>query len=134
MNVKKIIGFIAGIIIAFTGGFFTGTFNSSRSIKELEDRAINLKSKLDSETKRAAAITTGLEESEHTLNKSIKTIENLEGSNRILVDSNNKLKIENKRFTEAIGNISTGIDEDKKRVSGVIRGMDYYIKQGEKED
>jgi hypothetical protein len=134
MNVKKVIIFIAIILVSLTIGFFAGRFSSSGKVSELETRANILKSELEEQTTKSKNLTAGLTKAELEAGESIKTINRLTGSNKVLIESNRVITEENNRITETLGDLREGVGEDQDRVRGLIEGMDYYINQGKKQD
>lgn len=121
MEIKNryIIGAIVVLLVAsFCGGWFACSRCSIAGIDELEERADIAENKLNDATERAGTIADGLRWATRANYEITATIRSIAEENR--------------RITQAIGNLGIGITGDIETISGLEERMDYYINQATK--
>lgn len=116
MSKKQIYIFIA-VILFLVLSFFSGSISSSKRTKELESRASELEGLLIAETDRNKQLIAGLEEAGKTIESFKSAIVGLTYTNR--------------QLTDRLESLGAGVSEDIETVSGVIQGIEFYIKKAE---
>jgi uncharacterized coiled-coil protein SlyX len=110
---KKTIIAIVCIILFGAACFFTGYFSRQSGFDELESRAEELGSLLESQETTITALKTGLRESNGT-------IDTLRTEIRNITEQNNSL-------TEKLGNIGNGLYGDIGAIQRIAEGIDKYL-------
>lgn len=116
-NVKKILIIILGVLVIATISFFSGRYSYSKRFKDMEGRI--------TESTRVAR------EYEDKLKIINRSVEKLTIKNRQFTAGLNTASKENRQLTDRLNTTSEGLSESIEGLSGVIKGIDYYIGRAE---